>query len=67
MKFLKEHKMKLLQVNHEYNTDSEEDKENLKESVMKPGQLEESDNKSFKPSEKKVLTVAHVDAWCQEI
>lgn len=62
---LKEHEKKLLQFNHEYNTDTEEDKENLKEGVLKLGQLEESDNKRVKS--KKVLTAAHVDAWCQEI
>lgn len=67
MKFLKEHEKELLQFNHEYNTDSEEDNENLKGGVQKPGQLEESGSKSLKPSTKKVLTAAHVDAWCQEI
>lgn len=67
LKFLKEHEKELLQFNHEYNTDSEEDNGNLKEGVLKPGQLEESDNKSLNPSSKKVLTAAHVDIWCQEI
>lgn len=67
LKFLKEHEKEFLQFNQEYNTDSEEDNENLKEGFLKPGQLEKSDNKSLKPSSKKVLTAAHVDAWCQEI
>lgn len=67
MKFLKEHEKELLQFNHEYNTDSEEDNENLKGGVRKPGQLEECDSKSLKPSSKKFLTVTHVDAWFQEI
>ncbi|XP_057840602.2 nucleolar complex-associated protein 2 isoform X1 [Cryptomeria japonica] len=67
VKFLKKHKKEFLHSdNDDDNGNNSEEKENVKEGV-KTRKREESNQKIPRPSSKKLVTTAQIDAWCDEI